>query len=342
MAEVARALVVAGKGLLAADESMGTIGKRFAARGIPSTTETRRAYRELLLGATDLSRYISGVILFDETIRQADARGVPFVERLARVGIIPGIKVDLGAHALAGCPGEVVTDGLDGLRARLAEYRTLGARFAKWRGVIRIAEHLPSDTCLDVNAHALARYAALCQEEQLVPIVEPEVVMDGNHSLARCEAVTGDVLEKVFRALRTQRVSLEEMLLKPNMVLPGNDSRERPSPEEVASATLRVLRRNVPAAVPGIAFLSGGQDARAASARLHAMHVAPETRPWAVTFSFSRALQDPALEAWGGRADGVEAAQRAFLHRARLNSAASTGNYEEAMEESAEAETTLH
>jgi fructose-bisphosphate aldolase class I len=339
--DTARALVAAGKGILAADETVATISKRFAALGIPSTTESRRAYREMLLTTPELERFISGVILYDETIRQTDGHGVPLAQVLTRAEMIPGIKVDTGARPLALCPGETVTEGLDGLRRRLEEYVTMGARFAKWRAVIHVGDGLPSQTCLQVNANALARYAALCQEQRLVPIVEPEVLMDGAHSLARAETVTGAVLEHVFAALRQQRVRLEGMLLKPNMVVPGKDSPERASPEEVARTTLRVLRRYVPVAVPGIVFLSGGQDARAASMHLNAMNAEP--LPWRLSFSYGRALQDPALAAWRGRAEAVPAGQRALYLRARCNSAAALGTYQESMESAAgEAELTLH
>ena len=330
--ETARALVAPGKGILAADESVATITKRFDALHIPSTAETRRAYREMLFTTPDLTRFVSGVIMYDETIRQVTQRGERLADGLARAGIMPGIKVDTGAKPLAACPGETVTEGLDGLRDRLQEYQTMGARFAKWRAVIRVSDHLPSDTCVDVNAHALGRYAALCQEAGLVPIVEPEVLMDGGHTLARSEVVTGSVLERVFRALYRQRVALEGMLLKPNMVVPGKECPEQASVAAVATATLRVLRRYVPAAVPGIVFLSGGQDDRRATAHLNAMNAAAEERPWRVSFSYGRALQDPALEAWGGRASGNEAGQQALHHRARCNSAASLGEYDDAME----------
>jgi fructose-bisphosphate aldolase class I len=341
--ETAQALVAPGKGILAADETVPTITKRFDALGIASTVESRRAYRAMLATTPDLSRFVSGVILYDETIRQADDRGDPLPQVMTRAGIMPGIKVDTGAKPLAACPGETVTEGLDGLRDRLQEYRALGARFAKWRAVIRVSDHLPSDTCVEVNAHGLGRYAALCQEQGLVPIVEPEVLMDGTHSLARAEEVTARVLERVFHALYAQRVSLEGMLLKPNMVVPGKESSERASVAAVATATLRVLRRHVPAAVPGIVFLSGGQDERRATAHLNAMNVGPETRPWRATFSYGRALQDPALEAWAGRASGVQAGQRALYHRARCNSAASLGTYDESMErDTAEAGTAPH
>jgi fructose-bisphosphate aldolase class I len=265
------------------------------------------------------------------------------VQVLSSAGVIPGIKVDIGAKPLAACPGETVTEGLDGLRERLAEYVKLGARFAKWRGVIHVGDHLPSDTCVAVNAHALARYAALCQEAGLVPIVEPEVLMDGAHSLARAEDVTGRVLERVFRALGRQRVLLEGMLLKPNMVLPGKESGEHASLAAVATATLRVLRRQVPGAVPGIVFLSGGQGERQATAHLNAMNAGAENRPWRLSFSYGRALQDTALAAWGGHASGVQAGQQAFSQRARCNGAATLGTYDESMEQAgAAAELTFH
>jgi fructose-bisphosphate aldolase, class I len=330
--ETAQALVATGKGILAADESVSTIGKRFGAVGIPSTEETRRAYREMLFTTPGLSEFVSGVIMYDETIRQVGSGGDRLGDLLSRVGIAPGIKVDSGAKPLAGCPGETVTEGLDGLRDRLQEYRALGARFAKWRAVIRVDDDLPSETCLEANAHALGRYAALCQEQALVPIVEPEVLMDGTHSLARAEAVTGQVLDRVFRALSTQRVSLEGMLLKPNMVVPGKDCPVQASVAEVATATRRVLRRHVPAAVPGIVFLSGGQDERHATAHLNTMNAAPGPRPWRVSFSYGRALQDSALAAWGGRPAGVPGGQQALYHRARCNGAATGGTYSESME----------
>jgi fructose-bisphosphate aldolase, class I len=341
--ETAEALVAEGKGILAADERVGTLSRRFEAHAIPSTPETRRAYRELLFTTPDLSTYISGVILYDETIRQTDGRGTPFAEVLSRAGMMPGIKVDAGAKPLAACPGETVTEGLDGLRERLEEYQSMGARFAKWRAVIRVSDHLPSATCVDVNAHALGRYAALCQEVGLVPIVEPEVLMDGAHSLERAEAVTANVLERVFRALDDQRVALEGMVLKPNMVVPGKEAPEQASIAEVATATLRVLRRNVPAAVPGIVFLSGGQGARQATARLNAMNGVAVLLPWRLSFSYGRALQDPALAAWGGHVAAVRAGQEALYLRARCNGAAAVGTYDGSMEkEGAEAEATLH
>jgi fructose-bisphosphate aldolase class I len=335
--ETAQALIAPGKGILAADETVGTITKRFDAHGIPSTAESRRAYREMLVTTPDLAKFVSGVILYDETIRQADGHGLPLAQGLLRAKILPGIKVDLGAKPLAGCPGETVTEGLDGLRERLAEYQNMGARFAKWRAVIRIADHLPSETCLEVNAQALGRYAALCQEQGIVPIVEPEVLMDGTHGLARAEMVTGQVLERVFHALRAQRVLLEGMLLKPNMVVPGEDCPARASVTEVATATLRVLRRHVPAAIPGIVFLSGGQDETQATTHLDAINRRPEERPWRISFSYGRALQDPALEAWGGHDTAVQAGQQALYRRALFNSAASLGAYDAPMDKDARA-----
>jgi fructose-bisphosphate aldolase class I len=341
--ETAQALVAAGKGILAADESVATLSKRFDALGIVSTAENRRAYRAMLFTTPGLAQLISGVILYDETIRQADQSGVPLAVVLSRAGMIPGIKVDSGAKPLAGCPDEKVTEGLDGLRARFKEYQALGARFAKWRAVIRVGDHLPSDTCVEVNAHALGRYAALSQEQGLVPIVEPEVLMDGAHTLARAEAVTSRVLERVFAALRMQRVLLEGMLLKPNMVVPGKSAREQASDAAVATATLRVLRRHVPAAVPGIVFLSGGQDPREATAHLNAINTSPEERPWRVSFSYARALQDPAMAAWRGQASGVHAGQQALYHRARCNRAAALGRYDDSMEkQGVEPELPLH
>jgi fructose-bisphosphate aldolase class I len=337
LGETVRALMSAGKGILAADERISSISKRFAAVGITSTPESRRLYREMLFTTPELARFVSGAILFDETLRQNATGGKPLGEVLTRAGILPGIKVDEGAKALALCPGEMVTEGLDGLRARLREYVSLGARFAKWRAVIRVGDHLPSETCLVVNAGALARYAALCQEERLVPIVEPEVLMEGAHSLARTEDATGRALEHVFAALRAQRVSLEEMILKPNMVLPGQDV-ARPPVAEVAAATVRALVRHVPAAVGGVVFLSGGQSEREATAHLNA--ICASRRPWPVSFSFGRALQDSAMRAWGGR--DVAGGQRALHHRARMNSVASLGHYDETLEREAGEELTVH
>ncbi|MEO7150986.1 MAG: class I fructose-bisphosphate aldolase [Burkholderiaceae bacterium] len=329
LAATAQALVAGDKGLLAMDESTPTCNRRFAKLGIPQTAEVRRAYRDMIVTTPRLGECISGAILYDETIRQQTNAGQPFVVALEQAGIVPGIKVDTGAKALAGHPGEQVTEGLDGLRDRLVDYVAMGARFAKWRAVITIGDGLPSRACTEANAHALARYAALCQEAGLVPIVEPEVLMQGAHTLARCAAVTEAVLHAVFDQLYTQRVLLEGMLLKPNMVLPGDDSTEKSSIDEVADATVGCLLRSVPAAVPGIAFLSGGQPSAMASARLNAMNARTGTRrPWALAFSFARALQQPALELWRGEAANVPAAQQALFHRADCNRAARRGEYD--------------
>ena len=336
------ALMAPGKGILAADESHATIAERFERFGIEPTEENRRRYRQMLLTTPGVGEYISGVILFDETIRQRADDGRRFVEVLAASGIVPGIKVDRGATALARAPGERITEGLDGLRERLEEYRTLGARFAKWRAVIGIGDGRPSGYCLDTNAHALARYAALCQEADLVPIVEPEVLMDGAHSVERAFEVTEATLERVFTALRAQCVVLEHILLKPNMILPGTDSPRQLSASDVAEATVRCLRRAVPAAVPGIVFLSGGQDAQAATARLNAMNAMPISPPWPLGFSFARALQAPALAAWRGEPRNVPAGQRAFLHRARCNSAAREGQYTAELEQMVDAPAGVH
>ncbi len=330
--ETARALVAEGKGILAADESDGTIKKRFDSIGVESTEENRRSYRQMLFTTAGAADHISGVILFDETIRQSADDGTPFPEVLKREGVIAGIKVDKGAKPLAGAPGETVTEGLDGLRGRLVEYRELGARFTKWRAVIEIGEGLPTPYCLHVNAHALARYAALSQDEGLVPIVEPEVLMDGAHSLERCYEVTAATLHATFHELFLQSVALEGMLLKPNMVLSGKEAPEQAGVEAVAEATLRCLRDTVPAAVPGIVFLSGGQSDETATAHLNAMNAMGE-HPWQLSFSYGRALQAPALKAWGGQAENLEAGQQAFLHRARMNGAARTGSYSPEMEE---------
>ncbi len=328
--DTARALVTHDKGLLAMDESNATCNKRFAALGIPQTEAARRDWRELIVTAPGLADSISGAILFDETIRQKTDAGRPFAKALADAGIVPGIKVDMGAKPLAGYLGETVTEGLDGLRERLAEYATMGARFAKWRGVIAIGDGLPSRACIRVNAHALARYAALCQEAGLVPIVEPEVLMDGDHSLARCAEVTEEVLHRTFVELRAQGVLLEGMLLKPNMVLPGLKAAVQDSVEAVAEATVQCLLRAVPAVVPGVAFLSGGQPAQLASARLNEMNRRYRLRlPWALTFSFSRAVQQPALDAWKGDAANVAAAQQALVERTSANRAARRGEYKE-------------
>ena len=331
--ETARALVADGKGLLAMDESTGTCNKRFAAAGIPQTVEARRAYRELIVTAPGLAESIGGAILFDETIRQSTRDGRPFVKVLAEAGIIPGIKVDMGAKDLAGHPQEKITEGLDGLRARLQDYVGMGARFAKWRAVFAIGERIPSRGCIEANAQILALYAALCQENGLVPIVEPEVLMDGDHSMERCRAATSEVLQRVFVHLHAQRVMLEGMLLKPNMVLPGLACPKQESVEETADATATSLREVVPAAVPAIVFLSGGQSAELATARLNAMHTRFKDRlPWTLTFSYSRAIQQPSLEIWRGDDANVAASQKALVHRARLNRAAARGQYTSAME----------
>jgi fructose-bisphosphate aldolase class I len=333
----AKAMVAEGKGLLAMDESTPTCNKRFEKVGIPQTVEARRSYREMILTTPGLDEFISGAILYDETIRQSKKNGTPFIKLITNAGIIPGIKVDTGAKDMAGHPGEKITEGLDGLRARIAEYSQMGARFAKWRAVITIADGIPSGGCIEANAHALARYAALCQEAGLVPIVEPEVLMDGEHPLERCFEVTAEVLRTVFSQLYTQRVALEGMILKPNMVLPGKDCPKQESVEEVADATGTCLLRTVPAAVSGIAFLSGGQPDELASARLNAMNLRFKTRmPWALTFSYSRAIQQPALEIWKGNEANVAAAQQALYHRAKCNSAARRGQYKAEMEKDME------
>jgi fructose-bisphosphate aldolase class I len=334
LADTARRMVAPGRGLLAADESTGTIKKRFDSISVENTEENRRAYRDLLFTTVGAEDYVSGVILFEETLFQSSADGTPFPKLLASRDIIPGIKVDKGAKPLVACPGETVTEGLDGLRERLEKYREAGARFAKWRAVITIGENMPSDCAIDVNAHALARYAALCQEANITPIVEPEVLMDGDNSIEVCEAVTTRVLEATFAALRLQRVLLEGMVLKPNMVLPGKNCPQQVDVQTVAAATVRTLRRCVPAAVPGIAFLSGGQSDELATQHLDAMNKM-EGAPWSLTFSYGRALQAPALKAWAGQSANAEAAQKAYFHRAKLNGLAATGRYSEAMEEAA-------
>jgi fructose-bisphosphate aldolase class I len=327
----ARALVAPGKGILAADESSGTIEKRLKNINVPSNEENRRAYRELLFTTPGLGESISGVILYDETIRQKASDGTPFVEVLKRQGIIAGIKVDEGAKALAGFPGEKVTEGLDGLRERLAEYVKLGARFTKWRAVITIGKQIPTQTCLEANAHALARFAALSQEAGLVPIVEPEVLMDGDHTIERCEEVTEATQKLVFHALSEHRVSFESMLLKPNMIVSGKDCPQQAGSQQVAKATSRCLRRCVPAAVPGVVFLSGGLSDEAATQFLNEMNKRGGA-PWQLSYSFGRALQAPALKAWKGQAANVAAAQKALYHRGKCNSAARSGKYTEAME----------
>jgi len=331
--DTARALVAGDKGLLAMDESNPTCNERFDRLGIPQTVEARRAYREMIITTPGLGECISGAILYDETIRQKKKDGTPFVKAITDAGIIPGIKVDSGAKDMAGYPGEKITEGLDGLRDRLSKYIRLGARFAKWRAVIVVDDCLPSRGCIEANAQALARYAAVCQEAGLVPIVEPEVLMDGGHSLERCGEVTEQVLRTVFSQLYTQRVMLEGLILKPNMVLPGLTCPRQETVDEVADATLKCLLRAVPAAVPGIAFLSGGQSGELASARLNAMNVRFKSRmPWALAFSFSRAIQYPALEIWQGKETNILAAQEALYHRASCNWAARRGEYTAAME----------
>ena len=331
--ETANLLFADDKGLLAMDESNGTCNKRFEKLGIPQTVEARRAYRDLIVTTSGLGESIGGAILCDETIRQQKSDGTPFVKVLIEAGITPGIKVDTGAKALAGHPGEKVTEGLDGLRDRLQEYFQMGARFAKWRAVIAIGKGLPSWGCIEANAHALARYAALCQEAGLVPVVEPEVIMDGEHTSEQCCEVTGEVLRVVFRELFAQRVILEGMVLKPNMMLPGMTCTVQATVGEVADATVNCFLRSVPAAVPAIAFLSGGQPAAMASARLNAMNVRFKSRlPWALAFSFARAIQQPALEIWKGHEANVVPAQQALYHRARCNQAARRGEYSPAME----------
>lgn len=330
LVQTVAALLAGSKGLLAMDESTSTCNKRFADLKIPQTEESRRAYRELILTTPRLGECISGAILFDETIRQAQEGGTSFVKLLEMANIVPGIKVDMGTKEMAGFPGEKVTEGLDGLEKRLQEYGKMGARFAKWRAVIAIGEHLPSHTCMKVNAGILARYAAVCQENGIVPIVEPEVLMDGNHTLERCFEVTEQTLRAVFHQLYKNRVYLEGLLLKPNMVLSGKECKKQASVAEVAEATVTCLRRAVPAAVPGIVFLSGGQSAELATARLNAMNQQP--LPWVLSFSFSRAIQAPALEIWRGQKSNQVAAQRALYHRAKCNVAAREGKYEESME----------
>src|SRR5215211_3975537 len=328
LATTAHELVAEGKGILAADESTGTIKKRFDSIGVESTEESRRGYRAFLFTTEGAADHISGVILYDETIRQSSADGTPFPQVLEDQGIIPGIKVDTGAKKLAGSADEMVTEGLDGLRERLDEYRELGARFTKWRAVISIGDGIPTPYCLQVNAHALGRFAALSQEAGLVPIVEPEVLMDGTHTIERAHDVTADTLHRVFDELFHQRVSLEGMLLKPNMVLAGYDASEGADVDEVAERTTRCLRENVPAAAPGIVFLSGGQSDELATAHLNAMNrMGPH--PWELSFSYGRALQAPALKAWGGSEENVAAAQEAYLHRARMNGLARSGEYSE-------------
>ncbi len=334
--KIAAAMVAPGRGILAADESSGTIKKRFDAIGVESTAATRRDYREMLFRSAEMAKYISGVILYDETIRQNAADGTPLVKLIEKAGAIPGIKVDKGTKPLPFCANEVVTEGLDGLRERLVEYRGLGARFAKWRAVIEVGqEHgLPSYTCVKANAHALARYAALCQDEGIVPIVEPEVLMDGGHDIDRCVEVTEWVLKETFQELFYNRVALEGMVLKPNMAVPGKKSGKRATVAEVAEKTVRVLKACAPAAVPGIAFLSGGQSDEEATAHLNAINKLGPL-PWHVTFSYGRALQAAPQKAWSGKAENVAVAQRAFGHRAAMNGLAALGQWQADLERKA-------
>jgi fructose-bisphosphate aldolase class I len=328
-------MVAKGKGILAMDESNPTCGRRFKKLGIENTVENRRAWRELLLTTPQLANYISGAILYDETIRQSTGDGTPFPQYLGEHGIIPGIKVDTGAKDLAGFPGEKVTEGLDGLRERLAEYKGMGARFAKWRAVITIGAGIPSKGCIHANAHALARYAALCQEAGIVPIVEPEVLIEGDHTIDRCYDVTAETLSAVFAQLEEQRVLLEGTILKPSMVIAGLECPQQASVEEVAERTVECLVKNVPRHLAGIAFLSGGQSNERATAHLNAMNARRQDLPWPLTFSYARALQQPAMETWRGKGENVAAAQKLLYHRARLNGAASMGQYREAMEREA-------
>ena len=333
LAIVAKAMVAPGKGILAADESTGTIEKRFAGIKVENTEENRRAYRDMLFTAKGLSQAVSGVILYDETLRQKSANGMPLAELLAKNGILPGIKVDTGAKDLAFCPGETVTEGLDGLAKRCAEYVKLGAKFAKWRAVITIGRDTPSSTCIAANAHALARYAAICQAAGLVPIVEPEVLMDGDHTIERCEEVTEWTLNAVYEALYLNRVTLEHSVLKPSMVISGKGCARQAGVDEVAERTVRILKRTVPAAVAGIVFLSGGQSDELATAHLNAMNqMFAGNLPWPLSFSYGRALQQPALKAWKGSASNAAAAQAALLHRSRMNSLATLGKYQASLE----------
>ncbi len=334
LSATARALVAKSRGILAADESTSTIKKRFDTIKLDSTEENRRAYREMLFTAPGANDYISGVIMYDETLRQKTRDGVPFPAYLSQNGMLPGIKVDMGAKPLAGFPGETITEGLDGLRERLTEYHKLGAKFAKWRAVIDIASGIPTLYAIDANAEALARYAALCQDAQIVPIVEPEVLMDGAHPIERCEEVTNVVLDRVFSHLFAARVSLEGMVLKPNMVIAGKKCAQKASASQVAEATVRTLKRQVPSAVPGIAFLSGGQSPVEATEHLNLMNAAGPL-PWALTFSYGRALQENALNSWGGKPSGFTGGQQALFQRAKLNGLAAAGAYKGSMESSA-------
>ena len=330
--KTAQELVNNGKGILAADETPGTLTKRLDALKIPSTPEIRRTYREMLFTTPGAVGFISGVIMQDETIRQQSSQGMPLAQVLEKQRIVPGIKVDTGAKPMAGWPGEAITEGLDGLRDRLEEYRQMGARFVKWRAVIHIGDGIPSSACIEANAEALARYATLCQEQNMVPIVEPEVLMDGSHTIDRCEEVTGSVLHATLSALLRHGAVFEGLLVKPNMIISGKQCPQQATVEQVAMATLRCLRRHVPAAVPGIVFLSGGQDHLKATATLNAIHQLDGPKPWALSFSYGRALQDEALQAWGGNPENLKAGQGAFMHRARCVSAAALGKYSPAME----------
>jgi fructose-bisphosphate aldolase, class I len=332
--QTAVAMVADGRGILAADESTGTIGKRFKGISVENTEPNRQAYREMLFTTPEMEKYTSGVILYEETLFQSTRDGKSFAKLLADKGVIPGIKVDMGAKPLAGAPNELVTEGLDGLRERLVKYREAGARFAKWRAVITIGDGIPSDYCINVNAHALARYAALCQENDIVPIVEPEVLMDADNSIEICEEVTNRTLAEVFRQLEQQRVQLEGIILKPNMVISGMKCPTQADVKAVAEATVRTLKAHVPASVPGIAFLSGGQSDELATAHLNAMN-ALGSLPWRLSFSYGRALQAAALKAWSGKQENVAAGQAAYLHRVKCNSAAAQGRYSEAMEKAA-------
>lgn len=333
--QTAKAMVEQGKGILAIDESTPTIKKRFDTIGVDSTEDTRRAYRDLLITNPGGSEYISGMILFDETMRQSTSDNVPFPKALIDQGIMPGIKVDKGAKDLAGHPGEKVTEGLDGLRERLAEYRELGARFAKWRAVITIGDHIPSSGCIEANAHALARYASLCQEAGIVPMVEPEVLMDADNTIETCYHVTLNTLKTVFNELHRQRVAMEHTILKINMVISGKQCPAQAGVQEVADQTVRCLLNSVPAALPGIVFLSGGQSAELATAHLNAMNASYDSLPWPLSFSYGRALQEPCLKAWAGNQENLQAAQQALLHREKCNSLACLGQYNESLEKEA-------
>lgn len=335
LAATAAAIVAPGKGILAIDESSGTIKKRFDLIGVESNVETRRAYRDLLITGDGLAQYISGMILYDETIKQAAKSGTPFPQAMKKTGILAGIKVDTGAKALAGAAGEQITEGLDGLRERLAEYKKLGATFAKWRAVITLGKDMPSPYCIAANVHALARYAALCQEAGIVPIVEPEVLMDGSHTLERCFDVTENTLHALFNELHSQRVRFEHLILKASMVISGKDCAQQAGVQQVADATVQCLKRTVPAVVPGIVFLSGGQSDELATAHLNAMNAPGAALPWPLSFSYGRALQAPALKAWKGQPGSVPAAQKALYHRAKMNSEACFGRYTAEMEKDA-------